>query len=150
MSVSLLNNNNNNNVINTNTNPISTSPTNISSLESSTVNTPVDSDLAYSHHSYSHSSINNTGVSLHHFHAQQQQQQQNHPVNIHANYQINKRFKTDQCEFSNFQYINSQASNINQQLQHSPNENINNSNLNSAKKPQQVFFFLFDTKTGSM
>ena len=141
MSVSLLNNNNNNNVINTNTNPIPTRPTNISSLESSTVNTPVDSDLAYSHHSYSHSSNNNTGVSLHHFHAHQQQ---NHPVNIHTNYQINKRFKTDQYEFSNFQYINSQNSNINQQLQHSPNEKINNSNLNSAKKSQQVFFFLFN------
>jgi len=153
MSVSLLNN------ANTSTNPGSSSPV-IASLESSSINNnnnnnnnnsnnSVSSDLAYAHHPYSHPTVNallnnNPSGVLQHFHSQQHQHQHQQAINnIHANYQINKRFKNDQYEFSNYQYMNSQNSsnnnnNNNQQIQHSLNENANTASLLSLKKAQQV------------
>lgn len=157
MPVSLLNN------ANTSTNPGSSSPV-IASLESSSINNnnnnnninnnnsnnSVNSDLAYVQHPYSHPNVNallnnNPSGVLQHFHSQQHQHQQA-INNIHANYQINKRFKNDQYEFSNYQHLNSQNSgsnNNNQQIQHSLNENANNASLLNLKKAQQVKYFFF-------
>jgi len=156
MSVSLLNN------ANTSTNPGSSSPV-IASLESSSINNnnnnnntnnnsnnSVSSELAYAQHPYSQPTMNallnnNPSGVLQHFHSQQHQHQHQQAINnIHANYQINKRFKNDQYEFSNYQYMNSQNSsnnnnnNNNQQIQHSLNENANTASLLSLKKAQQV------------